>query len=120
MFEFWGWIPSVLLDVVVVVVERRSGPVSGFGCTRTLFGVHLDCFCMRFNRSSNIVSKQHYKRKVIHRTPLFVVFCRVLILGVDSWVLLVVVVVVVVVLERGWGPVSGFGCTRSFFGVHLD
>ena len=36
----------------------------------------------------------------------------------DSWVLLVVVVVVVVV-ERGSGPVSGFGCTRSFSGVHL-
>ena len=34
----------------------------------------------------------------------------------DSWVL---VVVVVVVVERGSGPVSGFGCTRSFSGVHL-
>ena len=34
----------------------------------------------------------------------------------DSWVLLVVVVVVV---ERGSGPVSGFGYTRSFSGVHL-
>ena len=37
----------------------------------------------------------------------------------NSWVLLVVVVVVVVVVNRGSGPVSGIGTTRSFFGVHL-
>ena len=43
-------------------------------------------------------------------------FWMVLILGVDSWVLLVVVVVVVV--NRGSGPVSGIGSTRSFFEVH--
>ena len=33
--------------------------------------------------------------------------------------IVVVVVVVVVVVERGSGPLSGFGCTRSFSGVHL-
>ena len=80
MFELWGWIPWVLLVVVVVVVvvERRSGPVSGFGCTRTIFGVHLGCFCMYFSSSGNIVLNKHYKRKVIHRTPrLFVVFWSV-------------------------------------------
>ena len=47
--------PWVLLVVVVVVVERRSGPVSGFGCTRTLFGVHLGCVCVYFSSSGNIV-----------------------------------------------------------------
>ena len=72
--------PWVLLVVVavVVVVGRRSGPVSGFGCTRTLFGVHLGCFCVYLTSSDNIVSNKHYKRKVIHRTPrLFVVFWNV-------------------------------------------
>ena len=69
--------PWVLL-VVVAVVERRSGPVSGIGCTRTLVGVRLGCFCVYFSSSGNIVSNKHYKRKVIHRAPrLFVVFWNV-------------------------------------------
>ena len=34
----------------------------------------------------------------------------------DSWVLLVVVVAVV---KGASVPVSGFGCTRSFSGVHV-
>ena len=70
--------PWVLVVVVVVVVERRSGPVSGFGCTRIIFGVHLGSFCVYFSSSGNVVSKKHYTRKFIHRTPrLFVVFWRV-------------------------------------------
>ena len=44
-----------VLLVVVVVVERKSGPVSGFGCTRTIFGVHLGCFCIDFTSSGNVV-----------------------------------------------------------------
>ena len=43
--------PMVFVVVVVVVVvvalvefERGSGPVSGFGCTRSFSGVHLCCF----------------------------------------------------------------------------
>ena len=52
--------PMVFVVVVVVVVlvigfERGSGPVSGFGCTRSLFGVHLCCFCVYCNSSGNIV-----------------------------------------------------------------
>ena len=87
----------------------------------TFFGVESGCFCVYFGSSGNIVSTKHYKRKVIHRTPrLFVAFWRVEFWGWIPWVpLVVVVVVVVVVVERGSGPVSGFGCTRSFFGVHL-
>ena len=63
-FEFWGWIPCALLFVVVVVVivvvvvvvfERGSGPVSGFGCTRSFSGVHLGCFYMCFSSSGNLV-----------------------------------------------------------------
>ena len=34
----------VLLVVVVVVVKRGSGPVSGIGNTRSFFGVHLGFF----------------------------------------------------------------------------
>ena len=48
----WAF-PIVFVVVVVVVVlvefERGSGPVSGFGCTRSLFGMQLCCF------SGNIV-----------------------------------------------------------------
>ena len=36
----------VVAVVVVVVVERGSGPVSGFECTRSFSGVHLGCFCV--------------------------------------------------------------------------
>ena len=79
----WAYPMACVVVVVVVVVdpvefERGSGPVSGFGCTRSLFGMHLCCFCVYFNSSGNIVSKTLYKRKVIHRTPrLFVVFWSV-------------------------------------------
>ena len=45
----------VVVVVVVVVVNRISGPVSGIGSTRSLFGVHLDCFCVYFSSSGNIV-----------------------------------------------------------------
>ena len=73
-----SWVLLVVVVVVVVVVKRGSGPVSGFGCTRTFVGVHLGCFCAYFNSSGNIVSTKHYKRKVIHRTPgLFVMFWNV-------------------------------------------
>ena len=69
---------SWVLVVVVVVVKKGSAPVGGFGCTRTLFGVHLGCFCLYLNISGNNVTKTNYKRKVIHRTPrLFVMFWRV-------------------------------------------
>ena len=36
----------VVVVVVVVVVRTGSGPVSGIGNTRSLFGVHLSCFCV--------------------------------------------------------------------------
>ncbi len=68
----WAF-PMVLVVVVVVVLvefERGSGPVSGFGCTRSLFGMQLCCVCAYVNSSGNIM-KQHYKRKGDHRMLCF-------------------------------------------------
>ena len=45
----------VFVVVVVVGFERGSGPVSGFGRTRSLFGMQLHCFCMYLNNSGNVV-----------------------------------------------------------------
>ena len=44
----------VLVVVVVVVVKRGSGLVSGIGTTRSFFGVHLGCVCVYFSSSGNI------------------------------------------------------------------
>ena len=76
-----GWISWVLLVVVLVVVERGLGPVSGFGCTRSFFGVHLGCFCV-FQQFLQYRVNTYYKRKVIQRRPrLFVMFWTVWVLG---------------------------------------
>ena len=45
----------VVVGVVVVVVNTVSGPVSGIGSTRSIFGVQLGCFCVYFSSSGNIV-----------------------------------------------------------------
>ena len=45
----------VVVVVVVVVVNKVSGPVSGIGSTRSIFGVHLGCFCVYFSSSGNII-----------------------------------------------------------------
>ena len=53
-----SWVLLVVVVVVVVVVavvKRGSGPESGIGSTRSFFGVHLDCFCVYFSSSGNIV-----------------------------------------------------------------
>ena len=50
-----SWVRVVV--VVVVVVKRGSGPESGIGSTGSFFGVHLDCFCVYFTSSGNIVKK---------------------------------------------------------------
>ena len=49
-----SWVLLVVV-VVFVVVKRGSGPVSGMGTTRSFFGVHLECFCVYFSSSGNIV-----------------------------------------------------------------
>ena len=92
--------------------------MSGVGYTRSFVGVHLGCYCMYFNSSGNIVSTKHYKRKGIHRTPGFLLCFR----GFEfwGWISWVLVVVVAVVVEKGSGPVSGVGCTRSFVRVQLS
>ena len=48
-------VDSWVLVVVVVVVKKGSGPESGIWSTRSFFGVHLDCFCVYFNNSGNLV-----------------------------------------------------------------
>ena len=52
---------SWVLPVVLVVVERGSGPVSGFGCTTSFSGVHLCCFVnisavLAISREQNIIN----------------------------------------------------------------
>ncbi len=45
----------VVVVVVVVEFERWSGPVNGFGCTRSISGAKFRCVCMYFSSSDNIV-----------------------------------------------------------------
>ena len=45
----------VVVVVVVVVFEKWSGPVNGFGCTRSISGVQFWCVCVYFNSSGNVV-----------------------------------------------------------------
>ena len=59
----WAF-PMVLVVVVVVVleVERWSGPVNEFGCTRSISRGRLYSFCKYFNCAGNSV-KNKCKRK---------------------------------------------------------
>ena len=62
--------------VVVVVFEKWSGPVNGFGCTRSISGAQFWCVCVYFNSSGNVGLKRYYERKGGIGFPLF--FCRFL------------------------------------------
>ena len=51
----FGVVVVVVVVVVLVEFERWSGPVNGFGCTRSISGGQLCCFCLYFNSSGYIV-----------------------------------------------------------------
>ncbi len=101
----------LLVVVVVVVVERRSGPVSGFGCTRTFFGVHwVVLVCISTVLALSCQTNDINVRSSTGRPGFLYCFGEFEFCGLTVVAVLVVVVVVVVVaVQRGSGPVSGFG-----------
>ena len=57
------FIVVVVLLLLLVKFERWSGPVNGFGCTRSSSLLQFIFVCLYFISSGNIVRKEHYKRK---------------------------------------------------------